>query len=427
MALLLQLHGDLPERFPGHERRLYVFACRKRVCGQKEGSIRVVRGSRVTKTTPRARKPASESQPEAKAPAAPPVDIGASLFGSTSLSLSSTMTPGSNPFSMPTFASTSALKPSSTTGSNSTTPMQNPFSSSSTCSGFPPLSTLAAKPAQNPAASQISHPPLVSAPDIDNLAPTFASALALDLPPPSPLPSPEPFPPPSSPLLPQPYPLLHLDAEYETLSCSRPATPAPLTADFSTEPSSASSNTTEKDDPNAYESELDSTFQTFADRLAQNPEQVLRYAFGGEPLLYSRIDPIGRLLFPASVTNEAHLTTKASVRTQTHDENVPSKDKQRAFQSVVPRCAQCHAPRIYECQLVPGAITELETDQSDESASDGAAKTTAALEGMEWGTIIIGVCSKDCLPQGAQKGSDKIAVGYTEEWAGVQWEGRAGA
>ena len=427
MALLLQLHGDLPERFPGHERRLYVFACRKRVCGQKEGSIRVLRGSRVTKTTPRARKPASESQPEAKAPAVPPVDIGASLFGSPSVSSSSTTTPGSNPFSMSTVASSYAFKPFSTTRSNSTTPMLNPFSSSSTSSGFPPLSTLAAKPAQNPAASQLSQPPLVSTPDIDNLAPTFASALALDLPPPSPLPSPEPFPPPSSPLLPQAYPLLHLDADYETLSCSRPATPAPLTADFSTEPSSASGNTTEKDDPNAYESELDSTFQTFADRLAQNPEQVLRYAFGGEPLLYSRSDHIGRLLFPASVTNEAHLTTQTSVRSLTHDEHERSKDKQRPLQSVVSKCAQCHAPRLYECQLVPGAITELEADHSGGSASEGAGQTTAALEGMEWGTIIIGVCSKDCLPRGAQKESDKIAVGYTEEWAGVQWEGRAGA
>jgi pre-rRNA-processing protein TSR4 len=35
---------------------------------------------------------------------------------------------------------------------------------------------------------------------------------------------------------------------------------------------------------------------------------------------------------------------------------------------------------------------------------------------MEWGTIILGVCAKDCAPQ-------KIGVvGWREEWAGVQWE-----
>ena len=40
------------------------------------------------------------------------------------------------------------------------------------------------------------------------------------------------------------------------------------------------------------------------------------------------------------------------------------------------------------------------------------------LDGMEWGSVVLGVCSRDC------EGRD-IAVGgvaYVEEWVGVQWE-----
>merc|ERR1712093_858783 len=48
MVLLLQLNGDLPEQFPGHERRLYVLTCRRKTCRRKEGSVRVLRGVRIT-------------------------------------------------------------------------------------------------------------------------------------------------------------------------------------------------------------------------------------------------------------------------------------------------------------------------------------------------------------------------------------------
>jgi len=37
---------------------------------------------------------------------------------------------------------------------------------------------------------------------------------------------------------------------------------------------------------------------------------------------------------------------------------------------------------------------------------------------MEWGTIIVGVCEKDCVPRQTGNGE----AGYLEEWAGVQWE-----
>jgi len=37
---------------------------------------------------------------------------------------------------------------------------------------------------------------------------------------------------------------------------------------------------------------------------------------------------------------------------------------------------------------------------------------------MDWGTIILAVCSKDCRAPGI---SD-VGIGYVEEWVGVQWE-----
>jgi pre-rRNA-processing protein TSR4 len=40
------------------------------------------------------------------------------------------------------------------------------------------------------------------------------------------------------------------------------------------------------------------------------------------------------------------------------------------------------------------------------------------LDGMDWGTVILGVCGLDCSPSGTGEGD----VGYAEEWVGVQWE-----
>lgn len=60
---------------------------------------------------------------------------------------------------------------------------------------------------------------------------------------------------------------------------------------------------------------------------------------------------------------------------------------------------------MFELQLTPQAIAELEAEEM-------------SLEGMDWGSVILGVCSADCLPRGLEVGQ----VGYLEEWVGVQWE-----
>jgi len=127
-----------------------------------------------------------------------------------------------------------------------------------------------------------------------------------------------------------------------------------------------------KEEMEAFESAMDATFQKFADRVGQNPEQCIRYEFGGTPLLYSKDDAVGKILGSGKA---------------------------------LPRCPACGAGRVFEVQLTPQAITELEAEE-------------LGLDGMDWGTVIVGVCGRDCQVRGVGADED----GYLEEWVGVQWE-----
>lgn len=343
MVLLLQLNGDLPEFFPGHERRLYVFTCRRKTCRRKEGSVRAIRGVRVSEA---AKKDKKKEAPKPVEPAKPPVQIGESLFGAKPTSAAA----NANPFS------TGAANPFST-GSNASNPFstsgENPFAAP----GAPQLSELAAKPPQQPAT---------------DLPKSFASALNLNNNTPKPqVAGPvEPWPADSD--FPASYTAYYLaDADYETLDKDEPTIPQATAMDIDDNAGSSGG----KEEKEVYESTIDKTFQKFADRLAQNPEQVIRYEFRGQPLLYSKSDKVGKMLAGSA----------GKVKT-----------------GGMPRCANCGADRVFEVQLTPHAITELESEEE-------------GLEGMEWGTILLGVCNKDCS-------SNREGVNYLEEWAGVQWE-----
>jgi pre-rRNA-processing protein TSR4 len=169
---------------------------------------------------------------------------------------------------------------------------------------------------------------------------------------------------------------------------SAPEIPENARMDIDTEGSGSGGG---KEDKEIYESSLDKTFQKFADRVGENAEQILRYEYKGKPLLYSDTDAVGKALAP-------------------HAENGPSSNAKVTTSSSkggsgMPRCTNCGAERVFEVQLTPHAITELEAEEM-------------SLDGMEWGTIIMGVCSKDCKPSDVTEGQ----VGYVEEWVGVQWE-----
>ena len=361
MVLLLQLYADLPGAFPSHDRRLYIFSCKRRTCRRKEGSIRAVRGVRVSPTLAKAN--ASVSQEEGpilnERHTSTSQDLGNSLFSKKSLPSS---VKSLNPFST-----------SSTENSNPFAP--GPLSRSSDASAMPP-SLLYPSPLDP---SQISR--------TEDLPVNFAQKARVSSPPASPPLDLRDAWPQDTLLLPA-YPSYNLNADYEILEATLHSSTPNQAMDI--EPLGGALSTS-KDDTDAFESTIDNTFQRFADRLAQNPMQVLRYEFRGKPLMYSKKDAIGRLL--------------ASRHTAASHGNSRVTTMSVAGNSDVPYCPNCNASRAFELQLTPQAIVELEVDET-------------GLEGMEWGTILLGVCNEDCQAKGVDDGE----VGYLEEWVGVQWE-----
>ncbi|KAL7619435.1 hypothetical protein AAE478_009974 [Parahypoxylon ruwenzoriense] len=391
MVLLLQLDGELPERFPSHERRLYVFSCRRKTCRRKEGSIRSLRSVRVApgssateSNTGKAEKTKlKEEKPK------PLSNLGEKLFGAKTIGSSFG---SANPFS--TSTSTTAGRDPSCSGGNPFSSGGNPFINTVS----PPAAE--SKPELKP---RTGVTPSATTDEIKALPKTFAETLSLNndqaAAPPTP---PEPWP--TDAEQPAPYPVSYLsDAEFETLDPTPPPA-VPASARIDLDGDNTTGGSSGKEDREVFESSMDATFQRFADRLAQNPEQVVRYEFGGQPLLYSKTDAVGRLLSPPS-----SLLHNGSIAVVTS-----TSDGDGGAETRLPRCLHCGAPRTFEVQLTPHAIAELEAEEP----------LSAALEdGMDWGTIIVGVCARDCVPRGVPEAS----VGYAEEWAGVQWEELASA
>ncbi|KAI1139383.1 programmed cell death protein 2 [Hypoxylon sp. FL0543] len=381
MVLLLQLDGELPDRFPGHERRLYVFSCRRKTCRRREGSIRALRSVRIapgSTTTNTAAKTTKEKKEEEKAKPKdetpkPPSNLGETLFGAKTIGSPSG---SANPFST-AGALSSSSNPFASAG--------NPFSSAS--SAAPAEAKPEPEPESNPEPANNSS----TEAELKSLPKTFAETLSLnnDNQPQTPATPPEPWPAEAD--QPAPYPVSYLsEADYETLDPTPAPVPQNTRMDVDADGSGKGSSGGGKEDREVFESSMDAAFQRFADRLAQNPEQAIRYEFGGQPLLYSKTDAVGRVLAPATNPGGVgHGVTTTS----------------GGGAAGMPRCANCGAPRTFEVQLTPHAITELEADEM-------------SLEGMDWGTIIVGVCERDCQSRGVAEGQ----VGYLEEWAGVQWE-----
>jgi len=331
-SLLLQLNADLQQHFPQDSRRLHVLCCPKKACSKKIGSVRALR--EVKK--PASRKQTSESPRPSAVSVQPRQDLGSALFGG------------------PTSPPPSNANPFST--SSSTAP-QNPFSS------LGPASSLAALPPQTPVNDP--EPPTSTFADklkISSSVPTASSRTQ------------EPWPEQSA--FPPPFAQLYLDAEAEELDPEETAEPANGPSKTQYDVDDSNSNALDKD---TFESSLDKTFQKFSDRIAQNPEQVLRYEFKGQPLLYSGHDDVAtRFVVP-------------------HGKAGATRG--------IPRCESCGSQRVFELQLVPGLIYELEKNVAMDLE-----------EGMEWGTILVGTCANNCGEAGT--------VSFREEWVGVQWEER---
>ncbi|ROV96163.1 hypothetical protein VSDG_05004 [Cytospora chrysosperma] len=376
LVLLLQLNGELPTRFPGHDRRIYVFSCRRRTCRRREGSTRALRAVRISpeaaaRAKARQEKEQREKEEQERAEAErreKQAGLGEALFGVQGKGLVPGAAGGGapvNPFSVG----------GATGGGGNVNPFAKPGSAAAN-----PFSTAASSLSSKQEDQKAIEPEAESIPtkySTKDLPRSFAETLSLNNPQKQqvvgPPPPPEPWPPEAE--QPRPYPVSYLaEADYETLDPTPAMNDVPAPTIDTEDGSSGGSGGGE--DKNVFESTIDSTFQKFADRLAQNPDQCIRYEFGGQPLLYSKADAVGRRL---------------------HDGGRP------------PACGNCGGERAFEVQLVPGAIAELEAGGED----DGD-----ALDGMDWGTVVVGVCASDCVPHGTADGE----AGYLEEWVGVQWE-----
>ncbi|KAI5780899.1 programmed cell death protein 2 [Geopyxis carbonaria] len=343
MPLLLQLNGAVPQS--PHERMFYVWACAGKTCRRKPGSVRALRCVRVSKAFEQKEADkkrageewlADEERRRREAAEKPRVDMGGMLFGGGAPAQGQGK---ANPFA----AGAPVLGAA------------NPFASSNT-----PAAPAAATPAAG-------------------LSKSFADTLRISLPPvaaaaaPEPLlyGPPEPWPSP----LPHTYPHFFLDAAFETLDPTPPTPPQNIETLISSDLDSS----LPASDSAADDGSLDTAFQAFADRVAQNPEQVLRYERGGKPLLYSDTDAVAKVLLDA----QGGFSTRK-----------------------IPACGNCgKRERVVEFQVMPHAISVLEGEE-------------ALLEGMEWGTVVVATCL--CVPQVR----DADGVGWVEEWVGVQWEGQ---
>ncbi|EMR08794.1 hypothetical protein PNEG_02964 [Pneumocystis murina B123] len=120
-------------------------------------------------------------------------------------------------------------------------------------------------------------------------------------------------------------------------------------------------------------STLEKGFRMFIKKIRANPQQCVRYNRKGQPLYYSLKDLLAKKIEFSESENP------------------------------LGKCQLCNSQNVFELQIMPNTINILEENVS--------------IGDMLWGTIIIGTCSNDCIPNLNDKG-----IGYTEEWVGVQWE-----
>ncbi|KAJ1655253.1 hypothetical protein IWQ61_004969 [Dispira simplex] len=161
---------------------------------------------------------------------------------------------------------------------------------------------------------------------------------------------------------------------------------------------------------------MDKGLQRFTERVSQWPEQCIRYHFTGIPLLYNYSDAVARVMYSR---------TPGSGHSGSFSQTTP-----RYTTSGIPPCQYCGATRVFECQLMPNALLTLETERHahrSKSSNHPATPSSAskplppdlATHGMEWGTVMIFSCPRDCHPT---TNRDPTQEAYFQECIVVQKE-----
>ncbi|KAJ2777780.1 hypothetical protein H4R18_004975 [Coemansia javaensis] len=164
----------------------------------------------------------------------------------------------------------------------------------------------------------------------------------------------------------------------------------------------------------------DAAFARFARTASRNPEQVMRYQFGGAPLLYTARDETARLLGAAAPGHEQHAD----------DSDSDGDDGHGAWgysPGGLPRCPRCGGRRVFECQLMPALLSVLRLSshvpqrQMQQQRLVGRELMQAVDLGAEFGTVLVFVCEDDCHDDG----QPAAAAAYYDELVLVQLEAHA--
>ncbi|KAJ2553689.1 hypothetical protein EV175_002849 [Coemansia sp. RSA 1933] len=212
----------------------------------------------------------------------------------------------------------------------------------------------------------------------------------------------------------------------------------------------------------------DSAFSRFATVVGHNSEQVMRYQYGGVPLLYSMQDSVAKMLVasksqqsqkPRPDTKAKYPNTGKDYESEDDDSDSENDDstttdtnsRQIYSTKALPRCTFCGGQRTFECQLMPALLTELPlannyhrhhthlTSQRNNSGADSSvqkrlvgSQLLQSLDlGVEFGTMMVFVCENDChdgktgldyLSRDAHSMAKYAAAVYYEELVLVQQE-----
>jgi len=174
-----------------------------------------------------------------------------------------------------------------------------------------------------------------------------------------------------------------------------------------------------------YENSMrtDHVFDRFNERTAHEPQQCVRYDLGGIPMPFAS-DDLYRQLFPLS--SEKSALTPVTGAPFDVQQLLPNRGYSAA---TVPICSHCGSRRVFEYQLMPNLNNILRSSSStgEDSMTDAQRKEILRQllnggpdgHGMEWGTVLVFSCEKDCC----QGRSVKEKQGtWTEEVVLVHWD-----
>ena len=144
----------------------------------------------------------------------------------------------------------------------------------------------------------------------------------------------------------------------------------------------------------------------FLRRVSRYPSQVLRYAYGGQPLWITAPSPLSS----AATVATAGSKKKGAVAEQ--------------MKSSVPCCELCGAQRVFECQLMPALLSYINTNdkgisgKASASASSTLNKSDLLASGLDFGVVAIFSCPNSCSADGTS--GDSTSIRFATEIAVVQ-------